>query len=133
MLLQKASLRHVLMLNSALLGEPAQYCINGYLDRGLLLGKPEAPLEVLISPQTPRDPQRAPVTTAAPTAPRLAALPLRLRTLNAVHTAEGVAEGVQGARFRVFVPREVLFHFLDNPGQFFGDSVSVLLFTVRPT
>lgn len=49
--------------------------------------------------------------------------------LNAVHTAEGVAEGVQGARFSVFVRREVLFHFLDNPGQFFGDSVSVLLFT----
>lgn len=65
------------------------------------------------------------MTTAAS---GLAALPVRCPE----HTAEGVAEGGQGARFVVSVRREVLFHFLDNHGQFFRDSVSVLLFTLRP-
>lgn len=50
--------------------------------------------------------------------------------LYAVHTAEGIAEGIQGARFTVSPRREVFFHFSDNHDQFFRNSVPVLLFAV---
>lgn len=52
-------------------------------------------------------------------------------TLDALHAAQGVVEGVEGARFTASLRWEVLFHFLDNHYQLFRHSVSVSLFTER--